>query len=652
MMPTIKPATRPENDEANSVGSGPHFFLVGCPRSGLTRIGRLLDAHPLLAVAPDVSWITECYETRAGLNLQGCLASEPVAKWLELGKFELFEIPKEDIKGLIAPGQFLGCGEFLTRFFDLFAKARGKHLVGSITPSSAGFMPMIPLLHTFWPRAKFIHLIRDGRDVCLSVLNRQEPALQVNRYSTWADDPVSTGALWWRHMVQQGRQAGRELAPEIYCETRYESLVADPICELRALCAFLGVAYDPAILEGRASRNAWPIRSKLRYWPTQMPPKAVERFETACATFLDELGYVRGSSCPEAATLDQVNAVKERFNQESRPPWLSRPALARRRLDMGATNPFVFIVGCPRSGTTLLQRILDAHSQVAIANESFWIPYFFKKRLGVTPEGIVTSELPGRLFAYYKFYGMKAGPEDIRELLRPGEQVSYGRFVAGLFDLYADFRGKPLAGDKTPDYVRNIPTLAELWPKAKFVHLIRDGRDVCLSVLNWRRKAARFATLFPTWREEPVATAAAWWNWHVRRGRENGDQLGPERYYEVRYEALVANPTDECTRLCAFLGLPYQASMLRFHEGRSTPGADPGKGAKDSWLPITPGLRDWRTQMRPEDIECYEAVAGPLLKELGFSRAAACPRPELLARAAVVGDRFAENTRLLGDWLP
>jgi hypothetical protein len=96
-----------------------------------------------------------------------------------------------------------------------------------------------------------------------------------------------------------------------------------------------------------------------------------------------------------------------------------------------------------------------------------------------------------------------------------------------------------LVGDKTPDYARNLPTLHALFPEAKFIHLIRDGRDVQLSAVNWKRKAARFTSLFPSWGKEPVATAAAWWEWHVRQARESGRLLGPGLYCEVHYEALV-----------------------------------------------------------------------------------------------------------------
>ena len=96
-------------------------------------------------------------------------------------------------------------------------------------------------------------------------------------------------------------------------------------------------------------------------------------------------------------------------------------------------------------------------------------------------------------------------------------------------------------GDKTPGYVRRIPTLHALWPEAKFVHIIRDGRDVCLSAINWR-KADHALGRFSTWTEDPITTAAVWWEWHVRLGREDGGSLPPKLYHEVRYEALVSVP--------------------------------------------------------------------------------------------------------------
>src|SRR5262249_17485639 len=148
----------------------------------------------------------------------------------------------------------------------------------------------------------------------------------------------------------------------------------------------------------------------------------------------------------------------------------------------------------------------------------------------------VTLELVRRLFDYYKFYRMKLNRMELEELVQKEQPLTYAAFVTRIFDLYAESNGKPLGGDKTPDYVRSISVLHALWPKAKFVHLIRDPRDVCLSVLSWKRKADRLVGLFPTWATDPVTTASLWWEWHVRQGREQGSVLGPNLYYEMRYE--------------------------------------------------------------------------------------------------------------------
>jgi len=87
--------------------------------------------------------------------------------------------------------------------------------------------------------------------------------------------------------------------------------------------------------------------------------------------------------------------------------------------------------------------------------------------------------------------------------------------------------------------------------------------------------------------------------------------------------------------------LPYDDAMLRFHEGRTK--TDPGLDAKHAWLPITPGLRNWRSQMPVEDVERFEAVAGNLLDELGYPRAVPCPRPEALEHASKIRHSIAQD---------
>jgi sulfotransferase family protein len=306
-------------------------------------------------------------------------------------------------------------------------------------------------------------------------------------------------------------------------------------------------------------------------------------------------------------------------------------------------NPYVFIVGCPRSGTTLLQRMVDAHHQVAITKESQWfdkrwITEWFEEGKGLTQDRRVTQQLIFRMLEHPKFRRLKMSRERFMRLAPKGQQVDYAAFVTSIFDHYGKKKGKPLVGNKTPAYVQKLDLLHKLWPETRFVHLIRDGRDVCLSVAKWS-KGPIIREHFATSKDDPVSTAAFWWESYVRRGREAGRALGPELYYEVRYESLVARPVATCMALCAFLRVPYDDAMLRFHEGRTM--SDPTLDAKDAWRPITPGLRDWKTQMPSQDIERFEAAAGGLLDELGYERTFPHPRPESLERAANVRELLA-----------
>ena len=309
-------------------------------------------------------------------------------------------------------------------------------------------------------------------------------------------------------------------------------------------------------------------------------------------------------------------------------------------------NPYVFIVGCARSGNTLVQRLADAHPELAVMHGTRWIAPWYEGRTGLTEDGHVTRELVERLPRHKRFKALEIGPRDLARLYGEKQAVRYADFVTALFDRFGEQRGKHLVGDKTPEYVSSLPTLHSLWPEAKFVHVIRDGRDVCLSVADWGKGATRL----PTWDDDPVATTAVWWDRNVRLAREEGERLGAALYHEVRYEALVADPAGQCARLCRFLEIPYDDAMLRFHQGRTR--SEPGLDPKKAWLPVTRGLRSWRSQMPSGDVARFEATAGDLLDELGYVRGALSLSEAEVGRGAWVRETYARGARSRGRPIP
>jgi hypothetical protein len=165
--------------------------------------------------------------------------------------------------------------------------------------------------------------------------------------------------------------------------------------------------------------------------------------------------------------------------------------------------------------------------------------------------------------------------------------------------------------------------LAAMFPEARFVHIIRDGRDVALSTMAIDGVSA-----------DAVGTA---FNWKARvgAGRSAGRALGPGRYHEVRYEALVDEPSPVVAGVCRFLDLEFRPEMLRFFERpeAAPPRVQENPRHRRLAEPLSRGERSWRTHMTASDLEAFEAVAGGLLSELGYERGAGRPSRAAWVRA-------------------
>jgi Sulfotransferase family len=194
--------------------------------------------------------------------------------------------------------------------------------------------------------------------------------------------------------------------------------------------------------------------------------------------------------------------------------------------------------------------------------------------------------------------------------VRLTEQMPVGDAIATVYAVYAEERGKPRWGDKTPMYMQNLRLLERLFPDARFVHLIRDGRDAALSFLSMPR-----GLMTETWMQpRSVAGFAAQWRTEIKAARRLGRRVG-SRYLEVRYEDLVADVEGALRRIAAFARLPYEPEMTDY-AGNVDVSAKPHQ--QSLTRPPTAGLRDWRLQMTPEDVGAFDRVAGDLLAELGY----------------------------------
>ena len=287
-----------------------------------------------------------------------------------------------------------------------------------------------------------------------------------------------------------------------------------------------------------------------------------------------------------------------------------------------AQPPAPFVVGLTRSGTTLLRMMLDAHPELTIPPETHFVPELIKAaRAGADAEAMLAVIKSNRT---WRDFGLDAAELRKRlDLAGPGDGAGAGR---AFFTAYAERQGKPRWGDKTPAYMLSVQRIGRTLPEARFIHLIRDGRDVALS------QSARALNEQP-----PPSEQAARWVKRIRKSREQAATLKGPRYVEARYEELVRDPEATLRRICAFVELPWDAAMLRYHERaagrlaemagslRAEGGhAEQAAGYRiDNHAPTTrppdPAKLDkWRREMAPADVRAYEAVAGDLLAELGY----------------------------------
>jgi Sulfotransferase family len=267
--------------------------------------------------------------------------------------------------------------------------------------------------------------------------------------------------------------------------------------------------------------------------------------------------------------------------------------------------PPLILLGVSRSGTTLLRVVLDRSAGIAIPDESFFVPLLARRhRRRVDPARFVDDL--GRIPAL-RAWGLE--PADVAPRLDP--RLTTGEAIAAVFEAYAAKERKPRWGDKTPMYMHHLPLLERLFPDAQYVHLIRDGRDAAVSFLRMPE-----GTFTRTWAHpESAAEFACLWRIEVEDARELGRRVGPSRYFETRYEELVAEPELAVQAICAFAELPFDASMLDY-AGVVDVSAKPHQ--QRLLQPPTTGVRDWRSELDPGDVRAFEAIAGPLLAELGY----------------------------------
>ncbi len=291
-------------------------------------------------------------------------------------------------------------------------------------------------------------------------------------------------------------------------------------------------------------------------------------------------------------------------------------------------NP-IFVGGYPRSGTTLLRYMLDSHPNIICGPETEFFVVDIRKCI----EGIFAS---GRYEEYLKAHKLAAA--DIYELV--------GRSVIEAFarrQLQA--HGKKRWADKSPTNCCHFDFLANCFPQACFIHVIRDGRDCICSLQDVKSHADVFED------NRSFSQAAQEWVRWVSKGRQDGAKLA--RYLEVSYEELVGEPRQTMQRILNFVGEPWDEAVLH-HDRREYifEASLDDKNRQGAAQPVhTKSVGQWRTRMTPSQVHLFESVGGALLHALNYpveNKTGQCPL------TPVQMGWFRRALRVLGEspWIP
>lgn len=291
---------------------------------------------------------------------------------------------------------------------------------------------------------------------------------------------------------------------------------------------------------------------------------------------------------------------------------------------MPEMNP-IFVIGNPRSGTTLLRLIITAHSQVIIPPESSLIVNYFTryghlKHFSRQNLHDFLNDLGPNGFGLEEQWEISL--DDFKVTLTEKVGLSYAELCGSLYIYYAKQKGfseKFIWGDKNNAYVNYIDVLAWLYPQARFVHIVRDGRAVLASYQALANDSHKYAPHLP----KNAKIVAARWNDTISRITHHLEKYATERYIVVRYEDILTDFNRSVGQVCEFLGLSLEENMQKYHILNRNKNLEPV--AYDSWKwrtrePIDPSRAEhWRSVLSSEDLTCFESLTNQTLVDYGYT---------------------------------
>lgn len=284
-------------------------------------------------------------------------------------------------------------------------------------------------------------------------------------------------------------------------------------------------------------------------------------------------------------------------------------------------KPPIFIIGSPRSGTTLLRLMLTCHRDIVVPPEcgfAIWWHHKYKD----WPDGVTLAEFLDDLMSSRKIETWGIDEAELFRCLRYKLPATYAELVSAVYEYYGEARFRPFTrwGTKDNFHVEHISTLRQLFPDAAFVHIVRDGRDVACSYreINARNIDSPWVPDLPN----GITDIALQWQSHVKTAEYSFDAFKWENAHEVKFEDLVLRTAPTLRGLCVQLGEEYDPAMLDYHVINREQGLEPREllrwKEKTLLPPQASVVGRHKRDLSAEDRAAFEAIAGETLERYGY----------------------------------
>lgn len=292
-----------------------------------------------------------------------------------------------------------------------------------------------------------------------------------------------------------------------------------------------------------------------------------------------------------------------------------------KSVNLENAKPPIFIIGNPRSGTTMLRLMLTCHPDIGIPPESGWFIHLYQKYHQTIFDQVAMTEFLNNLSHSPKIEGWELDYSQLQQFLAKNLPLNYCDLISQIYYFYINTQDKCRWGDKNNFYLKHIKTIYKLFPNAYFIHIIRDGRDVACSYRNLSQAQGQYAPDLPA----SVCGAAYDWVRNIRKIQDSFQQINHNQTITIHYEDLTQDAEKTLQKICTFIGETYDSKMLDFAEENKQKQLEPKvfMGWKElTSKPLTTSrVKRWKREMFEEDKYLFQIFGKTALQHYGYELA-------------------------------